>query len=83
LIVYSDRKLSGAVAFKCFKPVTRQSRQVSQAGGCVKPVKTHLGLPGKAGKLLDVPSGCKPFGRLAAVADITAEPFSRTYELRK
>ena len=33
MIVYSDRKLSGAVAFGCFEPVTRQGRQISQAGG--------------------------------------------------
>ena len=69
LIVYSNRELSSAIAFEGFKPVVRQCRQIGDARGRLEPVEAHLGLPGKARELLDMPSRGKPFGRLVPIAD--------------
>src|SRR5579859_1151191 len=69
LIVYSNRELPGTIAFECFKSISRQCGQIGEAGGRVKAIKPQLGLPSKARKFLDVPSGGKPFGRLVPIAD--------------
>jgi hypothetical protein len=69
LIVDADRKLSGAVAFERFQPVTRQSRQIGKTCHRFEPVKTYLSLPCKARELLDMSSGGKPLGGFVPIAD--------------
>jgi hypothetical protein len=69
LIVNANRKLSGAVTFECFQPIPWQCRQISQTRRRLKPVKTHLSLPCKAGELPDMPSGGKSLGGFNPIAD--------------
>jgi hypothetical protein len=69
LIVDSNRKLSGAIAFKGFQPIAGQCRQISQARRRIQPIKTYLGLPREAGELLDRTARSKPLGAPVAVGN--------------
>jgi hypothetical protein len=83
LIVDSYRKLSGAISFKRFQPISRQSRQISQTRRSIQSVKTKLGLFGETGELPGMPAGSKPLGTPVAEADDHPRTITSIYELRK
>jgi hypothetical protein len=69
LIVDSNRKLSGAIAFKRFQPIAGQCRQIGQARRRIQPIQTYLGLSREAAKLLDRTARSKPLGAPVSVAN--------------
>jgi hypothetical protein len=66
------------IALERFQAIARQSCQVSKARCSIQPIKTHLGLPRKTGKLLD----CKPLGAPIPIA-YRWSLASSIYDLRK
>jgi hypothetical protein len=51
LVVYADAPLTLPRTLEGFQPVAGQRSEVFQARGCVQPIKPHLGLSPKTGKL--------------------------------